>query len=88
MLITPPFAGTFCRSVGAQSTAQPWRENPLPYDDETNDTVLLFPLFRTTDNRIFTDYSETDVATDFIVNLLKKSTVLRAHATSLRTLHN
>ncbi len=29
VLITPPFVGPFCRSVGAQSATQPWRADPL-----------------------------------------------------------
>ncbi len=29
VLVTPPFVGPFCRSVGAQSTAQSWRADPL-----------------------------------------------------------
>ncbi len=34
VLISPPFAGIFCRSVGAQSTTQPWRVDPLtPLED-------------------------------------------------------
>ncbi len=35
VLITLPFVGPFCRSVGAKSTTQPWRADPLtPFDTE------------------------------------------------------
>ncbi len=32
VLITPAFVGPFCRSVDAQSTAQPWHTDPFTLD--------------------------------------------------------
>ncbi len=29
VLVTPPFVGLFCRSVGAQSTTKAWHADPL-----------------------------------------------------------
>ncbi len=37
VLITPPFVGPYCRSVGAQSTTEPWHADPLAlFADEHN----------------------------------------------------
>ncbi len=46
---TPPFVGTFCRSVGVQSTAQPWHTDPLT---SYNIHLTFQEMFRLTEVRM------------------------------------
>ncbi len=49
VLITPPLVGQFYRSVGAQSTTQLWRADPLtPKEASQINTVLIHKEYATT----------------------------------------
>ncbi len=45
VLTTPPFVGTFCKSVDAQSTALPWHTDPLAPQEEYDPIIAWFDWF-------------------------------------------